>query len=97
MIDDDYGDISEELRAFGEIVNDIKGKVTVTLLSGDMFVEAADEIDYLRQMCDELAHALTCTESFCTLDEAGLNNWRDYIKELSANADTAAGETDVRE
>lgn len=73
----DDGDIAENLRAFGEIVDGIQGKAILTMLSGDIFIEAADEIDYLRQMCEELAHALTCHE-FCTLDHTGLHNWNDY-------------------
>lgn len=46
-------------------------------------IEAADEIKYLRQICEELAHALTCPNPSCTLDWDGIHNWHDYRDQLA--------------
>lgn len=41
-------DIVQELRAWAYIVNGVQGKATIMMLSGDIFAEAADEIERLR-------------------------------------------------
>lgn len=40
--------------------------------------DAADEIENLRDMCEQLAHALTCQQFACPLDYEGLHNWQAY-------------------
>jgi hypothetical protein len=91
----EHDDITNTLKDMAHIIDETQGKAVVTMLSGDMFSEAADEIDYLRQMCEELAHALTCHKPHCTLNHTGLHKWQKYNEELSANTDTPAAETNV--
>lgn len=46
----DDRDIADEMALFGRIVEEGKGKVNVTMLSGAFFIEAADEILRLRSL-----------------------------------------------
>lgn len=41
-------DIVDELRAFAVIADEVQGKAQLTMLSGDLFDAAADEIERLR-------------------------------------------------
>jgi hypothetical protein len=41
-------------------------------------VEAADEIERLRDLAYKLEHDLTCRHSFCSLCGAGIAEWDDY-------------------
>jgi hypothetical protein len=55
----------------------------------DQLREAADEIEYLRQICEELSHAIECPNPACTLDWDGIHNWHDYRDQLAGrNKDT---------
>lgn len=46
-------------------------------------IDAADEIEYLRQICEELMHAIECPNPACTLDWDGIHNWHDYRDQLA--------------
>jgi tetrahydromethanopterin S-methyltransferase subunit B len=43
-----------------------------------------EKVEYLEQICEELFHALTCHQSFCTLDYDGINNWKEYRSQKGA-------------
>lgn len=71
-------DIVDSLRSMVYIIDESKGKAVVTMLSGSMFDDAADEIEYLRALCNDLYHDLTCTEQFCRLCSEGAQEWNLY-------------------
>lgn len=47
-------DIVDELRAFAVITDEVQGKAHLTMLSGDLFDAAADEIERLRAELAEI-------------------------------------------
>jgi hypothetical protein len=71
-------DIVDNLRSMAYIIDESRGKAVVTMLSGNMFNEAADEIELLRAICNDLYHDLTCTEQFCRLCSEGAQKWNLY-------------------
>ena len=44
---------------------------------------ALNEIQYLRQICEELMHTIECPNPACTLDWDGIHNWHDYRDQLA--------------
>jgi len=48
----------EDLRFFAKIVEETNGKLNLIMLSGQIFAQAADKIERLRALCDQLAEAL---------------------------------------
>ena len=68
-------DILEELRFY---IGAFQSEWDVTLM-----MRAADEIEYLRQICEELMHAIECPNPACTLDWDGIHNWHDYRDQLA--------------
>ena len=57
-------DIVDDLRDWSTIIDDAQGKAVVSMLSGRIFADAADEIERLRALTDQLAEAL---ETQCAL------------------------------
>jgi len=45
--------------------------------------DAVTEIEQLRDICEQLAHALHCPTSGCPLDWEGIHNWQEYKKDLT--------------
>jgi len=68
-------EIVTELRDWAYITDESQGKAALVLLSGDMFTNAADEIEELRAICNDLYHDATCHESFCRLCGEGIREW----------------------
>lgn len=46
--DDDPIDIEQTLRTFGDLVEQSKGRINLTMMSGQIFYEAADKIKELQ-------------------------------------------------
>jgi hypothetical protein len=71
-------DIVDSLRSMVYIIDESKGKAVVTMLSGSMFDDAADEIEYLRALCNDLSHDIICSDQFCRLCGEGVREWNHY-------------------
>jgi len=56
---DSLDDIVTDLRALAALIDDAQGKANVTMLSGHLLAEAADEIEALRAAGDALLMATT--------------------------------------
>lgn len=54
-------DIVNELRDWAYITNNVQGKATLVMLSGEIFTDAADEIERLRT---EAKHWKTCANAY---------------------------------
>ena len=65
-------DIVDNLRNMAYIIDKIQGKAVITMLSGSMLNEAADEIERLQALCNDLHYDATCNESFCRLCGEGI-------------------------
>lgn len=70
-------DIVESLRAMATIVEAAQGKMTMTMVSGRIFDEAADEIERLRALGDSLAQGVRTGRY-----DAWLDAWDDHRAEL---------------
>ena len=73
-------DVVSRLRDFAEIVQHSQGQAVMVMLSGDIFVEAADEIEVLRFLCNQLGDTLQTLgeqSSFSEIDVV-LEAWREY-------------------
>lgn len=62
-LDNDEEDLVESLLNMGELINESKGVANVIMLSGDMFLEAATEIERLKTKIENLqAHTQWLTQ-----------------------------------
>lgn len=61
-------DITERLRTIIATPHGVDIWTTTAL-------EAADEIERLRALCNDLHHDATCAESFCRLCGEGIQEW----------------------
>lgn len=68
------------LENMGYIINDSKGSATVTMLSGDLFIEAADEIKTLIHLGNNLVNVLK-SGSDTGWDNA-IDAWQKHIEEM---------------
>lgn len=55
---DGRADLVQDLKDFAYIIDESKGFASVQMLSGEIFEEAAERIEVLEEVCEELADAL---------------------------------------
>ena len=68
------------LQNMGYIINESKGSATVTMLSGDLFIEAANEIKTLIHLGNSLVDVLK-SGSDIGWDNA-IDTWQKHIEEM---------------
>jgi hypothetical protein len=71
-------DIVDDLRTFALIADEAMGKAMVVMLAGEIFHQAAAEIEELRKICQMLAHDVECPDPGCDQCGQGFDAWQDY-------------------
>jgi len=76
----DYEDIVEELYAWAEIIEKVQGKASLVMLSGSVYIEAAEEIMKIREAAADVIYMIRKSEN----DFIDEDKWEQTIDRLAS-------------